>query len=169
MIQMSKNLSKFTELIEKKSKDQDHNISSRIIGSLLVALSGLILFSDKVTDFQLENNYGFADTQTFIWVLTQSLSPFLLVLASVFKPLKVVYTIPVYFYTIQLYWVFDSSIGFDDFIIQSYAIGTSILFVISTRALFIYKLLIDKKHEQNKAVLEETQEIIGLLKADLNN
>ena len=47
--------------------DQELNTSisvkSRIISSIIVALSGLVLFSDKVFPFELENTYSFLTPQ----------------------------------------------------------------------------------------------------------
>lgn len=121
--------------IKQKSKDQATNNAIRIFASICIALSGLILYSDKVFSFQLENNFGFKSTQTFIWVLSQSVSPLLLILGSVFKPFKVSYTIPLYLYAIQTIWIFNANLRFDDVLMQTYAVGTVIGFVLLTIAI----------------------------------
>jgi len=105
-------------------------VAARIIASLIIALSGFILFTDKVFYFELNNTYGFKSSQAFIWVLTQTLSPLILVLGAVFKPYKISFLIPVYFYSIQLYWVFRPDIQFDDSLLQVYAIGCCLGFVV---------------------------------------
>ncbi len=120
----------FIMSIEQKLFAQETKAGIRFIGSVLVALSGLILFSDKVINIQLSNTYGFKNTSTFIWVLSQSLSPFLMAIAIVFKPYKTAYVIPVYFYAIQLYWVFNPSIQFDNALLQTYAIGVCMGFIL---------------------------------------
>tara|TARA_R100001369_G_scaffold47280_2_gene73677 strand:- start:1709 stop:2095 length:387 start_codon:yes stop_codon:yes gene_type:complete len=97
----------------------------------------MILFLDKVFYFELSNTHGFADSQTYIWVLTQSLSPLLIVVGSIFKPYKSAYLIPVYFYTIQLYWVFDTSLKIDDALLHLYALG--VVFFTAITAYFINK------------------------------
>ena len=94
-----------------------------------MALSGLILFADKVITFELAENYGFSDTQTFIWVFTQSISPLLIILGFMFRPYKIAITIPLYMYFIQLYWVFSPGVRFDDVLLQTYAIGAVAGFV----------------------------------------
>jgi hypothetical protein len=86
-------------------------------------LSGVILFTDKLTSFSFKNNYGFEDSQTFVWVLCQSLSPIILCLGGMLRPYKVFYHIPLYLYFIQIYWIFDPSIQFDDLLIHVYATG----------------------------------------------
>lgn|SRR5690606_10084214 len=95
----------------------------RITASLLVALSGLILFADKVTTFGITSTFGFQDSQTFIWALSQSFSPLILILGSCLRPFRIAYTIPGYIYFIQIYWVFHPEIRFDDVFLQIYAIG----------------------------------------------
>lgn len=92
-------------------------------------MSGLILFTDKVTTFELATTYGFADDQTFIWVFTQSVSPLLIILGLAFRPYKIAITIPVYMYCIQLFWVFNPGIRFDDLLLQTYAIGAVVGFI----------------------------------------
>ena len=96
--------------------------------SLIVALSGFILFTDKVIHFELKNNFGFEDSQTFIWAFTQTVSPLLLVLGAVFKPYRLSYAVPVYFYFIQLYWIFNTQA--DDTLLHLYALGCSLTFIL---------------------------------------
>lgn len=109
--------------IAEKLNDLVTRVGIRIFASFLVALSGLILFTDKVTTFGITSNFGFQDTQTFIWALCQSFSPLILILGSCLKPFRIAYTIPGYIYFIQIYWVFHPDIKFDDVFLQIYAIG----------------------------------------------
>lgn len=109
--------------IAEKLNDLATKVGIRIFASFLVALSGLILFTDKVTTFGVTSNFGFQDTQTFIWALCQSFSPLILILGSCLKPFRIAYTIPGYIYFIQIYWVFHPDINFDDVFLQIYAIG----------------------------------------------
>ncbi len=116
-------------LTKTRYDDQVLKATIRTFASILVALSGLILFADKVFPYELSNNYGFADTQTFIWVFSQTLAPLLLVLGLIFRPYFISITIPVYIYFIQMYWVFSPGVRFDDALLQVYAIGTVAGFV----------------------------------------
>ena len=109
--------------IKERLNDLVTKVGIRIFASLLVALSGLVLFTDKVTTFGITSNFGFQDTQTFIWALSQSFSPLILILGSCLKPFRIAYTIPGYIYFIQIYWVFHPDIRFDDVFLQIYAIG----------------------------------------------
>jgi cytochrome c biogenesis protein CcdA len=103
-------------------------VAVKSIASLFVALSGLILFTDKVINLELTNNFGFKDSQTFIWAFTQTISPMILALGAAFRPYRLSYAIPVYFYFIQLYWVFNTQI--DDTLLHIYALGCSLGFIL---------------------------------------
>jgi len=152
--------------IKKKSLDQGINRILRIIASLLVALSGFILYADKVLTLQLQNNHGYSDTQTFIWVLMQSISPVLLiVVGAFFKPYKIFYTIPLYFYTIQIYWVFDSSLQFDDALLQLYAVGTVFTFIISS---ILLNFVLSKLKSQSQSKISFLEQALDL-SVTLNN
>ncbi len=152
------------ESIRQKSKDQVTKEVTRSIASIIVTLSGLLLLSDKVFSFELENNFGFQDTKTLIWVLSQSLSPLLLVFAANFKPYKLSYTIPAYLYFIQIYWVFDPFMRFDDVLLHLYALGFVVIFIFLVRLINIriYKAHLEKSHN-----LSLLQNILDLyIKAD---
>jgi len=123
--------------IKERSKGPVLREAIRAVASVLVALSGLILLSDKVFTFKLENNFGFEDTQTFLWVFSQSISPVLLILGANFKPYKLAYIFPVYLYSIQLYWVFDSGLYLDDPLLHVYALGSVVVFVLLVRFIHI--------------------------------
>ncbi|CAN5286076.1 hypothetical protein BH23BAC2_BH23BAC2_17240 [soil metagenome] len=116
-------------MTKTKYEDQVLKVTIRTFASILVALSGLILFADKVYPYELSNNYGFADSQTFIWVFSQTLAPLLLVVGLIFRPYFIAITIPVYIYFIQMFWVFNPVARFDDALLQTYAIGTVAGFV----------------------------------------
>lgn len=158
---------KFIASIEEKLKDQEIKAAIRVFGSMLVALSGLILFTDKVTSFELADNYGFKSTKTFIWVLCQSLSPFILLFSLIFKPYKTSFLIPIYIYTIQVYWVFKPSIQFDDYLLQVYAIGTCCLFIFLTYAINKMKYFRNKQIQENKVLIEEAKKTLELLKNEM--
>ncbi len=117
------------KLATTRYDDQVLKAIIRTFASVLVALSGIILFADKVFPYELSNNFGFSDTQTFIWVFSQTLAPLLLIIGLVFRPYFISITIPVYIYFIQMYWVFSPGVRFDDALLQLYALGTVAGFV----------------------------------------
>jgi hypothetical protein len=136
-----------TTLTKQKSNGPVTRAVIRTFASILIILSGIMLFSDKIFYFNLTNTHGFADSQTFVWVLTQSLSPLLIVLGALLRPYIISYLVPVYFYTIQLYWVFDPNLKLDDSLLHVYAGGVSILIAIVT-------ILINKYFRKNLAVAD---------------
>ncbi len=153
--------------IKEILRDQENKEGVRIIGSFLVALSGLILFSDKVFSFELKNNFGFKKTSTFIWVISQTLSPILLLLASVFKPYKTSYLIPVYIYAIQLYWIFQPNVLIDNIYLHTYAIGSCFAFVLLIYVIYKINGLKLKKQKEEELFRIEVNKTIDLLKKEV--
>ena len=133
--QDNNNSAKENPLADPAIKNRKTIEIARSIASIIIALSGLILLLDKVIDINLSNNFGFPSTKTFIWVLCQSLSPMLWGIASNFRPYKIAHCIPIYLYTIQLYWVFDASLKLDDLLLHVYAFGAVIAFVVMMRTI----------------------------------
>ena len=134
----------------------------RIIASILIALSGSMILSDKLlislnADLELNNIYGFHDTQTFIWTLTQSLSPILLIIGVVLRPYLVSLSIPFYTFTIQLIWVFNpTKYKIDDPLLHLYALGSAILFSIATYVINAHINKVVKTENYKMTFLERT-------------
>lgn len=160
------------KLITQKLKDQvaeDNNPSitynsTCILGTILIALSGLILYLDKAFGFF---NISFAipekftligyDFNTFIWFMAQTVSPLLLIFGSLLKHYKVAYVLPLYFYILQLYYVlFDFKIIDDGYYII-YSIGTSviILMIIHTIKRLSKKYILSKIKKEKQRLLDE--------------
>lgn len=163
------------ELTKVKSKDQAakvHNLETkftlRVFGSFLVALSGFILFIDKVAKgFHLENNFGYDDTETFLWVMSQTLSPLLLIIASLFKPFKTSYLIPIYIYAIQFYWIFKPNTLIDNGFLHLYATGFCLGFLLLSYVIFKFNSLKKKRELENEKFQKDVTETIELLKKDI--
>ncbi len=90
--------------------------SIRIFASIIIGLSGLVLYLDKLCHnigFQFdipakfaENGMGF---ETFVWLWAQTLSPILIIIGTFFNPYRYVYSVPLFCYLIQVYTLaFDS-------------------------------------------------------------
>ncbi|WP_340067035.1 hypothetical protein [Ascidiimonas aurantiaca] len=116
--------------IEQKLESPEARAGTRIFASLLIALSGLVPISDKLITLELANTFGFSDTSTFIWSLCQTLTPILMALGAMMKPYKISYSVPVYFYSIQLYWIFRPELRFDNVFTHIYATGCVVAFVL---------------------------------------
>ncbi len=109
--------------------DQETNQANQIkkcIGSFFCILSVAILFTDKFTTFGIEDAQGYRSVETLIWFITQSLGPVFFAIAAFIGAYKIFYFIPVYVYSIQIYWAFDQSLKVDDPLLHLYAIGFSI-------------------------------------------
>jgi len=126
-------------------KDQETNqtkILDKLLGSFLIIFSVAILFTDRVTTFGITNTYGFKDPETFIWIVSQSFSPILLAIGAMMRPYRVFYFVPVYIYSIQIYWVFDPTLQVDDPLLHLYAAGCSVgVFIFFCIALYLTKQL----------------------------
>lgn len=111
---------------------------SSIVGNLLVALSGFILYSDKVftwvgLTFDIPSKWEDAgmDFPTFVWFLSQTISPGIWALSTrLFKTHIIFHVIPVYCYVLQLYFIFSDFKIVDDTYLQWYVVGTTILTMI---------------------------------------
>ena len=105
------------------------------VANVLIALSGFILYSDKVLSW-LNISLGVPekwaavgmDFETYVWFLSQTISPMILMFGASLKPKNLMYAVPVYCYMLQLYWILmDYKIVNDDHLLQVYVIGTSVL------------------------------------------
>lgn len=131
----------------------------------MVVLSGLLLFSDKVTTFGITETYGFKSAKTFIWVLTQTLSPLLLCFGAYLRAYKVSYFAPIYIYFIQLYWVFNARVlGLDDVLLHVYAFGFCIASFIT---LAFVSFLIKQLSKSNKILLSNIKKLTRHIGIDI--
>jgi hypothetical protein len=121
----------------------------RIFASVIIVFSGLLLFADKFfINSNFDNNYGFANSNTFVWTICQVISPLLICFFSHFRPYKITYCIPIYIYAIILYWIFNPPKD-DKNYFNAYAIGSIILFVL---CVFLYSKYSKKERELRKRV-----------------
>lgn len=139
------------------------NIVLASIGSFLVALSGVILYLDKVIVFHVEGNFGFRTPEAFLWVFFQSISPLILMLGFLFKPYKLFLLIPCYCYTVQLSWIFNPDLQDDDFLLNHYAWGSVIIFgtgiIVINYLLIRYRKIIKAKTSFLESFLDLSMEI----------
>ena len=119
-------------------------MKKRILASLLVIIAGLITISDKLFHFHFENNFGYYDSQTLAWTFSQMFAPILLMFAFSLNPYKVSFTVPVYLYAVQIYFIFSSHIN-DKSLFNFYAIGTVFFFLV---CVYVFNLIF--KDEKSK-------------------
>ncbi|WP_148639236.1 hypothetical protein [Aquimarina longa] len=167
-----KTIMKFTKWIEKRLKDQatkaikSSDSDVKIFASFLIILSGVVLFTDKITDFGINETLGFEDTQTMIWILCQTLSPLLLCIGGILKPYKLFYSVPLYLYFIQFFWIFNPSYKMDDFLLHVYAIGFCIgVFLFLALLIFFIK----KVRENSKKLIFNIRKLTSFILFDIRN
>jgi hypothetical protein len=133
-----------------------HKTAVRSFASLLIVLSGLAPLSDKIISVEIANLHGYPNSVAFIWALFQTLAPILMAFGALLNSYKIAYSVPIYLYSIQLYWVFDASLTLDDVLLHVYAAG----FVFS----FIFIVIIINNFF-NKAFQEQNAKLTFLEKA----
>jgi hypothetical protein len=79
-------------------------------GTVLIILSGCILYADKVIEYyDIQTDYEFKyynGLDVFIWTLSGTISPLLMLLAYWFKPRRWALAVPISAYSVQLMYVF---------------------------------------------------------------
>jgi hypothetical protein len=140
-------------------KSLEAKTAARVFASLLIALSGLVPISDKVINIELSNNYGFHDSATFIWTICQTLTPLLMAIGAFLKPFRISYTIPVYFYSIQLFWIFKPELKLDDTLTHIYALGCVIFFIVTVIFINSFFLKLDREKYAKINFLEKALDL----------
>ncbi|MEM9884398.1 MAG: hypothetical protein AAF849_00785 [Bacteroidota bacterium] len=151
--------------------DNPHNERLAIIGSLIIALSGLLLYADKALAFweiEIWMPTKFAEKgvspEIFIWLVAQTLSPLLIIIGSILRPYFYAYLIPIYCYVLQFYFVLIDYSLVDDGYSHMYSLGISILLVLMMQwarkaSQRKTKMMIDRAKEKiRKARIENAAE-----------
>ncbi len=134
--------------------NNQEKVETRVIGSIVVGLSGILLFLDKILSLigiEGSNTFGFSNYSNFIWVLTQSIAPILLILGMLLRPYFLSVLIPVYCYSIQIIWVFQPQYHFDNEYLHFYAIGSCVIFIL----LFSFINIISAIKHRNNIEVEQ--------------
>jgi hypothetical protein len=120
---------------------------SRVLPSLIITMSSAGLFIDKIIpNAHFKNNFGYDSTASFLWVLFSSLIPIVICICSAFKPFRISYVVPIYIYTIQLFFLFSDSNpkSNDRDYIYFYCFGTVFLYIV---LIFLYNKFLKKEEE----------------------
>ncbi len=142
--------------------------TKRFIGSIIIALSGLLLYLDKVLlliNFEGNQAFGFPDYTTFVWTFAQSIAPIIIILGGLFKPYIISYLIPIYCYSVQIAWILNPNIRLDNSYLHAYALGTCV--GISILVLLVKKISLWRKQQEmlKDEFQQETKEILNILKS----
>lgn len=126
-------------------------MKNRIIGTLLVVLSALITYSDKL-GITLNYNFGYQSTSDFIWALSTTLSPIILSIGANFRPLRISFIFPIFVYSTYLFWVLGpdkNDLGY------SYHYATAVVIAFILLILFVDRFIKKEKYYKNKVSLLE--------------
>ncbi len=154
--------------LTKISKDLEPNTEvNRIFATILVALSGILLILDKVFSLlgiEGTNTFGYSSYANFIWTLTQSIAPLIIIIVILLKlkPYLLSCAIPVYCYLLQLVWVF-SPLHSDDPLIYIYALGVFVLFCILFMIIKFFLISLNKNRSYAKQIFEVNERLMALI------
>ncbi len=150
-----KDKNRFYININSITSNQGVSSKTKSIGTILMILSGTLLYLDKVFVFlgiTSEFTSGYKDFSDFIWVLMQSVAPILMLISFYLKPYWLSIIVPIYCYVLQIIWIFSPNYS-DSFLGYFYAGIFSlslIIAIILSRNIFIYykQKFISKKVEE---------------------
>ncbi len=138
--------------------------ASSIIGSLLVILSGVILYADYLISlFGITIDYEFkyySSLETAVWLLSNTISPLLIVLAIPFKPRTWSYVLPVTAFTIQGMFILNDEMLADKSYFWLYTI---ILVVALSVSLFFLKRLAGMINRRVAKLTAVIQQLVGYI------
>ena len=121
-----------------KDQDQDRTTKSSwwamVMANVLIALSGIMLYTDKVMAFFAINfaipskweEVGM-DFSTFVWFLSQTISPLIWALGTFLHRKTFMHFVPIYCYILQLHYIFRDFLIIDNTYLNYYVVGTTIL------------------------------------------
>ncbi len=158
-------MKKYRELIEI-FKDQDHDPGLRIAGTIVIIIVGTMPILDKIfTILNIQSSYtfGFTDFPNFVWALSQSTAPILLIAGFLLRPYFLSYFLPVYTYSIQIFWILGTSLPIDNPLLHIYAIGACFIFTLVVMLIFTLKKKNREKIENDRLFIKEMEASIELL------
>lgn len=131
----------------QKSLDQETGVKT-LLGTILLILSGCILYLDKIFNYynigqNIEFRY-YGDLEAFIWHISQTISPLLIILAYQFKPKKWALISPVSIYSIQVMYIMRD----EHYIERDYFWMYTILFIIALIASYYFLELLIKAYSK---------------------
>lgn len=150
------------EMVNRKER-KENSTQKTYLGSLIIALSGFLLYTDKVLlffniEFLLPQKFMDAgmDFPTYVWLMSQTISPILLIIGANMRPHTITYTIPLYCYALQLYFIFLDYKIIDNHYLQAYAVGTTVLFLTAIYGIrwLLHKKISKKISQAKKQILE---------------
>ncbi|TSE05428.1 hypothetical protein FOF46_22965 [Aquimarina algiphila] len=119
---------------DKILKNESKFTATRILGSIAIVLSGVILYVDKIMalfnyEFVIPEKFLLAGVnfQTFVWLMCQTISPLVLVSGALLRAYSVAYLVPIYCYVLQLLFLLKDYKLIDDDYLYWYTFGMTML------------------------------------------
>ena len=159
---------KALKFIEYSLSPNVTSFRARVCSSFLVILTAVGLFSHKFIWWEFENNFGFGDTATFVWMVSILLCPMIAIfLGLVFKPFKTSYLVYVYLYTVQLYWLFSNQSNVDDYLLHVYATGAVAITIFLGYVISKAKMMHDRSVIEANERIRLNEQKLEILKNDI--
>ncbi len=161
-------MEKYKELIKAyRALDlEDLSLEIRVSGTICIILAGLMPFFEQILEtFNIESSmtFGFTNFSNFVWAFSQCLSPFFLIIGFILRPYFISFLLPIYCYSIQMLWIFNTNMFLDDPLLHLYAIGTCTIFILITFLIFTLKKKNREKIENDRLFIKEMEASIELL------
>lgn len=150
---------------------QDLSLEIRISGTICIMLAGIMPFFEQILEaLNIESSmtFGFTNFSNFIWAFSQCLSPILLIIGFLLRPYFISFLLPVYCYSIQMLWIFNTNMYLDDPLLHLYAIGSCAIFIFIAFIILKLKERNREKIENDRLFIKEMEESIALITEKLS-
>ena len=168
MIKNQSILRKAIDQVRQAGTNNSLNERMSVVASIIIALSGLILYADKalvnvdiailMPDKFIENQ---VDPSFFIWLVGVTLSPMLIIVGSILKPYFYAYIVPIYCYVLQFYFILIDYSLVDNGYSYAYSFGITVVLLI------IMQLARKSSERSTKLMIQQAKE--KLLKAKMQD
>lgn len=161
-------LQKVIDQVRKGGTNNSLNERTSVVASIIIALSGLILYLDKAmvnvdVEFLMPDKFveNQIDPSFFIWLVGVTVSPLLIIVGSILKPYFYAYIVPIYCYVLQFYFILIDYSLVDNGYSYSYSFGITVIL------LLIMHLARKSSERSTKLMIQEAKE--KLLKAKMQD
>ena len=154
------------KVLTETLQDQDHHLHVRVLGTIFILMAGIMPFVDTILSvLNIESSYifGFTSLSNYAWALCQCISPMLLIIGFLLKPYLLSFLLPIYSYSIQILWIFDTDLFLDDPLLHVYAFGACFIFALVVMLIFTLKKKNREKIENDRLFIKEMEASIELL------
>lgn len=144
-------------LTPKNQKDQGE-ATNTIIGTVIVLLSGIILYADKIINyFDLQIDYEFkyyVELEVFVWTVAGTVAPLLLIIGYFLKPYRWALAAPLTAYSVQIMYIWRDEKWIQRDYFWHHTVAFMVGFVVLVYILKNYKSTISKLKEKMRFVMD---------------